>query len=141
MERPELQVSSLYHTTFLRRPNFCFYFSPAVCFAFSIVLSITLSFLYHDVPVIWTSGASGGLMLCGMTALTIYAIDYYKTSLRCSAVGLFVCVGHIAALIAKPLYALLPAVSPVAASIISSLIILVPFVASIILREPTTTLL
>uniref|UniRef100_A0A336N197 CSON009553 protein n=1 Tax=Culicoides sonorensis TaxID=179676 RepID=A0A336N197_CULSO len=112
-----------------------------VCFAFSIVLSITLSFLYHDVPVIWTSGASGGLMLCGMTALTIYAIDFYKTSLRCSAIGFFVCVGHVAALIAKPLYAFLPTETSVAASIISSIIIIVPFIASIILREPTTTLL
>lgn len=79
-------------------------------------------------------------MLCGLVALTIYGIEYYKTSLRCSAIGLFVCAGYFAALIAKPIYAFLP-ILPVAASLISSIIIIVPFISSIILKELSCSIL
>lgn len=59
---------------------------------------------------------------------------------RSSALGMFMCGGHIGALIAVPLYAALPmAVSKYAASLTAAALV-VPTVSSLMLRDPCALL-
>jgi hypothetical protein len=107
----------------------------AVCFIFSTVLIITLGFLYHDIQVIWTGGTAQGLILAGLAALTVLAIETYPTAIRCTAMGFFVCGGHMGALLGAPLYAVLPLTSSKVAAFISTLFMIVPFLSAVVLRD------
>ncbi|XP_053696577.1 synaptic vesicle glycoprotein 2C-like [Sabethes cyaneus] len=107
-----------------------------LCFGFSICLSITFAFLYHDLQVVWTAGSAQGLMLAGIAALTLLAIENYTTMLRCTALGFFVCGGHIGALIGAPLYASFPVATSKVAAIISTIFLSVPISSAIILKDP-----
>lgn len=110
----------------------------AVCYAFALVLCITFGFLFHDNQVIWTVGAIQGLLATSIGALTALTIEYYKTSQRCSMLGLLTCCGHIGALIGTPLFAVLPVSSCTAAATIGTLSLLIPLISSILLKDPSS---
>lgn len=110
--------------------------TATLCFGFAISLTITFAFLYHDLQVVWTAGSAQGLMLAGVAALTLLAIESYSTNLRCTAIGFFVFGGHFGALIGAPLYAAFPVASSKVAAIISTIFLSVPISSAIILKDP-----
>lgn len=52
-----------------------------------------------DDQIVWVGGAAQGLMLAGLASITLLAIETYTTPLRCTAIGMFVCSGHMGAMI------------------------------------------
>ncbi|KAL1375580.1 hypothetical protein pipiens_017409 [Culex pipiens pipiens] len=110
--------------------------SATLCFGFSISLAITFAFLHHEPQVIWTAGCAQALALAGIAALTLLAIESYTTSLRCTAVGFFVCGGHIGALLGALLYAAFPVTSSKVAAIVSTIFLSFPISSAIILKDP-----
>lgn len=59
---------------------------------------------------------------------------------RCTALGLFMCGGHIGALIGAPLYGALPLTSTTIAASISTMIMAIPTVAAMALQDPCSLL-
>lgn len=112
----------------------------SACFSLSICLCIVLSFLYDANHVIWTGGCAQGLILAGLAALTLLTIEIYTTPLRCTALGLFMCVGHIGALASSPLYILMPTVTVKIAAITSAVILFIPTISSAMLKDPCVLL-
>ncbi|XP_055635000.1 synaptic vesicle glycoprotein 2A-like [Toxorhynchites rutilus septentrionalis] len=110
--------------------------AATLCFGFAISLTLTFSLLYHNLQIIWTAGSAQGLMLAGIAALTLMAIESYTTSLRCTAIGFFVAGGHFGALVGAQLYAAFPVISSKVAAIVSALFLSVPITSAIILRDP-----
>lgn len=108
----------------------------AICFIFAALLCASFGFLSHDEHIIWTGGVAQGFMLAGLAALTMLAVESYSTPLRATALGLFICGGHIGALIGGSLYSVLPVYSVKFASAISTITMIIPVVSSIILKDP-----
>lgn len=73
--------------------------TATIFFLFSTVLCITFGFLVIDDQIVWVGGAAQGLMLAGLASITLLAIETYTTPLRCTAIGMFVCSGHMGAMI------------------------------------------
>jgi hypothetical protein len=65
-----------------REQKLIFFSLLALCFCFSLCLAVTFGFLSHEIQVIWTAGTSQALMLAGIGAITLLAIEYYTTSQR-----------------------------------------------------------
>lgn len=106
-----------------------------LCFTLSGVLLATFGFLYRGEEIVWTAGTAQGLMLAGLSALTILAVETYSTSLRCTAIGLFVCGGHIGALVSTPIFTALPVISSKFAAILSTISIVIPVLLSTGLKD------
>lgn len=113
-------------------------FVSAVCYGSAAALCIVFGFLFHDNQVIWTVGAIQGLLATGLGALTALTIEYYKTSERCSMLGLLVSCGLIGSLIGSPLFAILPVSSCKAAAAIGTISTLISLVSSVLLKDPSS---
>ncbi|XP_055387047.1 synaptic vesicle glycoprotein 2A-like [Condylostylus longicornis] len=111
------------------------------CFTFAAMLCCAFGFLFIDVHVIWTGGTAQGLMLAGLVALTVLSVETYVTSIRCSALGVFVCGGHIGALISGPIYASLPTTTSHFAAVLSTISMILPILSSAALKDNPSMLL
>lgn len=116
--------------------TYIYYAILAVFFAFAAILNFTLGFLYHESQVLWTSGSAQGLMLAGLAAMTLLAIESFTTPLRCTALGIFVCCGHLGALIAVPIYSSLPFISTKMAALLSTGGLFPPIFAAVLVHDP-----
>lgn len=85
-------------------------------------------------------GPAQGLMLSGLVSITLVAVENYSTALRCTAMGVFVCCGHIGALIAGPIFTILPMTSTVIAAFITSFIMIIPTTSTLILKDSCSLL-
>lgn len=113
---------------------------PALCFTFSTVLCATFGFLYRDEEIIWTAGSAQGLMLAGLAAVTILTVENYSTPLRCTAIGLFICGGHVGALFGATLFSVLPLASSKIVAILSTIAMGVPVISSTTLKDSCSLL-
>lgn len=52
------------------------------CFSISMILCVLLGFANKDEIVIWIGGCAQGFILAGLTALTLFVIETYTTTIR-----------------------------------------------------------
>lgn len=52
------------------------------CYTISMILCVILGFVVKDEIVIWIGGCAQGFILAALTALTLFSIETYTTSIR-----------------------------------------------------------
>lgn len=106
------------------------------CYSISMILCVTLGFVVKDEIVIWIGGCAQGFILAALTALTLFIVETYTTSIRCTALGVFVCMSQLGALFGAALYSHLPTTTTKFAATISTISIIVPVISSMVLKDP-----
>lgn len=52
------------------------------CYTIALVLCVVLGFVAKDELVIWIGGCAQGFVLAALTALTVFVVETYTTSVR-----------------------------------------------------------
>lgn len=91
--------------------------------------------LHHEDQIMWTFGGAQALCITGVSAVSVLALENYKSSQRASLIGLLVSVGHVAAPIGASLFSLFPVTSFKAAATISTVTFSIPFLSSVVLKD------
>lgn len=102
------------------------------------MLCIILGMLHHEDQIVWTVGSAQGLIVTGVGAVSILALEHYKASQRCSVLGMLVCGGHVGAQLGASIFKLFPITSFKAAATISTVTLFIPFMSAIILKDITS---